>query len=190
MARASKTHHYSLFPHCTGTVSPMVNRNAIHSFVLFAVALFFQQSRFPVWTNVPKYAILNNLSQRDSKNIHFMATCESVYLRQQRQTLERGEVRFQEEKKKIKITTTFCEKQREKQESEIRWRLHFYGVSGWFWAWHWVAVFGYFTPAVWLSCHDEIKQPLYYFCVCFCRIYFHVLFVWLGALMRNQLSPP
>lgn len=93
-------HHYSLFPHCTGTVSPMVNRNTIHSFVLFVVALFFQQSRFPVWTKVPKYAILNNLAKGDSKNIHFMATCESVYLRQQRQTLERGEVRFQRKKKK------------------------------------------------------------------------------------------
>lgn len=125
MARASKTHHYSLFPHCTGTVSPMVNRNAIHSFVLFAVALFFQQSRFPVWTKVPKYAILNNLSQGDSKNIHFMATCESFYLRQQRQTLERGEVRFQEGKKNKKITTTFCGKQREKQRKWNKMEIAF-----------------------------------------------------------------
>lgn len=37
---------------------------------------------------------LNNLFQTDSENIHFVATRESVYLRQQRQTLEQGEARL------------------------------------------------------------------------------------------------
>lgn len=37
---------------------------------------------------------VNNLLQGDSENIHFIATCESVYLRRKRQTLERGEARL------------------------------------------------------------------------------------------------
>lgn len=81
-------------PSLYSTISPMVNRNGIQSFVLFVPALFSQQSQFPVRTKRLNMQRLNNLSWGESENIHFTATWESVYLRLQRQTLERGEERL------------------------------------------------------------------------------------------------
>lgn len=57
---------------------------------------------------------LNNLFQTDSENIHFVATRESVYLRQQRQTLEQGEARLKKNHNNI-LQETNTEKY------EIKW---------------------------------------------------------------------
>lgn len=115
----------------------MVNRNGIQSFVLFVVALFSQQSQFPVWTKCLNMQRLNNLSQGDNKNIHFMATCESVYLRQQRQTLERGEARLKKNHNNILQETKRETWKWNKMEFAFLWCQHL------ILAWHWVVVFGF-----------------------------------------------
>ena len=167
----------------------MVNRNGIQSFVLFVVALFSQRSQFPVWTKCLNMQRLNNLSQGDCKNIHFMATCESVYLRQQRQTLERGEARW---KKKKKITTRFCRKQREKHENEIRWSLHFRGVNVWFQldTGRVCLFFFYLSCLTWLSRWNQATSFIFFPLVLLDLYLFSFLLICRGVLMRNQLSTP
>lgn len=94
----SETH-----PLLNGAAGPMVNREATGALFCFYLAYFFaQQSQLTVWTKRLNIQRLNNLSLADRENIHFTATYESVCLRKQRQTLERGwdEVRGRRKKKK------------------------------------------------------------------------------------------
>lgn len=100
----SETH-----PLLNGAAGPMVNRGATGALFCFYLAYFFaQQSQLTVWTKRLNIQRLNNLSLADRENIHFTATYESVYLRKQRQTLERGwdEVRRRKKKTKQNQKTT------------------------------------------------------------------------------------
>lgn len=174
------------FPLLYRTVSLMVNRNGIQSFVLFAVALFSQQSQFPVWTKCLNMQRLNNLSPGDRKNIHFMATCESVYLRQQTQILEWGEAKLKKNQNNVLQETKGYTWKLNKTEFSFPLCQHL------IWAWHWVLVSFFFFLLKLFDSAVTMKSNIFYISpfVFVIFIYFHFIFIWRGVLMRNQLSTP
>lgn len=95
---------------------------------------------------------LNNLFQADSENIHFAVTRESVYLRQQRQTLEQGKARLKKNHNNILRETKRGGKERNKMDFVFSWCQHLILAR--------LCVIAVGFLAVRLSCHSEIKQPL------------------------------
>lgn len=98
----------------------------------FSLPYFLQQSQLTVWTKCLNIQRLNNLSQGDRENIHFVATYESVYLRQQRLTLQWGWGEVREINHNNILQKTKREKNKTKHDNKTRCGLHFHCASVWF----------------------------------------------------------
>lgn len=120
---------------------------------------------------------LNNLSQGDSENIHFTATCESVYLRLQRQTLERGEAGVKEKSQ-----------QRSAGNKRRKMKMKYNGVcismvslGGCVWIFLCVFLLKLFDSAVTVKSSSISSSPF----VCFIFIYFH-FFIYLARCLNEE----
>lgn len=138
----------------------------------------------------------NNLLQGDSKNIHFTATYESVYLRQQRQTLEWGWGKVKKNHNSIRQETKE-ENMKMKQDGVCISMVPAWDFSVTLGGNVWVLF--YLSRLTRLSGWNEtsfILTPLFLLpFLRFCYIYLSFLFlfylfIYLGVLMSNQLSTP